>query len=99
MEQLSAALGWVCLTLGALSVAAGIILALKYRNQVVPEPAKPKVGDQGAINDLVKNTTDFAKALKDLDVSGKLLTVGVLLIGIAAITAGLDQVADAIKTI
>jgi hypothetical protein len=46
----------------------------------------------------IKNTAEFAKALKDLDLGGKLLTVGILLIAIAAITAGLDNVTEAIES-
>lgn len=90
------AIGWVCLVLGAVAIILGIITSIRNYNVQVPEPPQVTVDDQGAINDVIKNTTDFAKALKELDLGGKLLTVGVLLIAIAAISAGLDNVAEAI---
>lgn len=99
MDAFNLAIGWTCLILGAIAICVGIYTALQYRNQQIPQLPEPQVGDQGAINDIVKSSTEFAKALKDLDLSGKLLTVGVLLIAIAAIVAGLDAVAEAIESI
>lgn len=95
--DLSQAIGWVCLVLGAIAILAGVAVALKYMNVKPPEkPAAEVVGDHGAVVDVIGKTTEFAKALKDLDSSGRLLTVGVLLIAIAGVVAGLDNVADAI---
>ena len=97
--DLTVAVGWVTLILGAAAIIAGIVIALKYRDQKPPDIPKPAgVSEHGAVIDAIKNTTEFAKALKDLDLSGKLLTVGVLLIAISAITAGLNEVAQAITT-
>lgn len=96
---LTSAIGWTCLALGALSVAVGIWLAIIHRNQKVPVAPDPTVSDQGAVTDAIKNTTELAKALKDLDLGGRLLTVGVLLIAIAAITVGLDNVTQAIESL
>lgn len=98
MNALNQGIGWVCLVLGALSIASGIFAAFRYQKTEIPVPTTPKVGDHGAINDAIKNSVEFAKALKELDLTGKLLTVGVLLIAVAAIVAGLDTVADALKS-
>ena len=95
--KLSPTIGWVCLVLGALCIATGLVVAWTNRKVVPPAPPKAEVGDHGAIDETIKVMTDFAKALKDLDLSGKLLTVGVLLIAVAAVVAGLDGVAEAIK--
>jgi hypothetical protein len=97
--ELTAAIGWVCLVLGAASVACGIWMTIIHRNQEVPVAKPGTVGDHGTVNDAIKNAAEFATALKDLDLGGKLLTVGILLIAIAAITAGLDDVTEAIKSI
>lgn len=51
------------------------------------------------MTEIIGEMTDFAKALKDLDTSGRLLTVGVLLVAIAAVAAGLDNIADAIESV
>ncbi|WP_454857551.1 hypothetical protein [Promicromonospora soli] len=56
----------------------------------------PKVSH---VQNLIKNTAEFAKALKDLDLGGTLLTVGILLIAIASITGGLDNVTEAMESI
>jgi|GEM_PF-4059677 hypothetical protein len=98
MDSLSQAIGWVCLALGAIAILAGVAVAMKYKNVTPPEkPAAEVVGDQGAVGDVIDKTTEFAKALKDLDSSGRLLTVGVLLIAISGVVAGLDNIADAIE--
>jgi hypothetical protein len=100
MEDLTNAIGVISLGLGGLSIILGFVFALKNWNQKVPTPTPPPAGpvEHGAVVDLVGSATEFAKALKDLDLSGRLLSVGVLLIGVAAITAGLDSVADAIAS-
>lgn len=98
--ELTTAVGWVCLILGSISIIGGIWLtALHYRQEVPEKEVSDQiVRDHGAVTDAVKSVTDFAKALKDLDLGGKLLTVGVLLIAIAAISAGLDNVTEAIES-
>ena len=97
--ELTSAIGWTCLVLGAVCIVVGIWVAIIHRKQEVPVAKPATVGDHGAINDAIKNTADFAKALKDLDLGGRLLTVGVLLIAVAAITVGLDNVTQAIESL
>lgn len=97
MDALTQAIGWICLILGAAAIIAGIVVALKYRNVEPPKTGEAEVGDQG-LNETIDKVTEFAKALKDLDSSGRLLTIGVMLIAIAAVVAGLDSVAEAIKS-
>lgn len=98
METLSTAIGWTALVLGALAILAGIAVALVHKREEKPAIAAAVPGNQGAIGDTFKSVAELAKALKDLDSSGRLLTIGVLLIGIAAVVAGLDEVADAIAS-
>ena len=97
MDALASGIGWTSLVLGAASIAVGLVVAWNNRKLRVPEPTKPEVGDHGAVKDAIDSVTEFAKALKDLDLSGKLLTVGLLLIAIASVVAGLDNIAEAIK--
>lgn len=100
MDALVAFIGWVSAILGVIALAIGLTTAWKRRNDAPPEPTETTgLAEQGggAVNEAIKNVSDFAKALKDLDRSGQLMTIGVLLIAIAAITAGLDNVAEAIE--
>lgn len=97
MELLTPAIGWSSLVLGILVILVGIVTAWNLRNVRPPEPKKKEITEQG-FTDIVKDTTEFAKALKDLDRSMQLILVGVVLFGIAALVAGLDTVATAIET-
>lgn len=64
-------------------------------------PPVPPAGpvEQGAVTAIIDSTTAFAKALKDLEFGGRLMTVGVLLIAISALAAGLDEVAQAVTDV
>ena len=78
--ELTLALGWVCLLLGAVGIVLGFVIAWQQRNFKPPTPATATGPvEQGAVNDIIKSTTDFAKAVKDLDLGGRLMIVGVLL--------------------
>ncbi len=96
MPELGTAIGWGSLGIGILCALVGLAWVWGQRNAQVPNPAPDKVAEQGAIGDVVKATTDFAKALKDLDRGIQLITLGVLFVAISAVTAGFDTVADAI---
>jgi hypothetical protein len=98
MPELGTAVGWASLGLGVLCALVGLVLVWIHRNEKIPAVTDTKLGDQGAVVDAIKATTDFAKALKDLDRGIQLLTLGVLFIAVAAIAAGFDAVADAITT-
>ncbi len=97
METLSTAIGWTALVLGTLAILTGIAVAVIHKREEKPAIAAVP-GNQGAIGDTFKNGAELAKALKDLDSSGRLLTIGLVLIGIASVVAGLDNVADAIAS-
>jgi len=96
--ELTEVLGWVCLALGALGVLGGFAMSIQHANATPPERAAGPI-EQGAVVDVIKSTTDFAKAVKDLDLGGRLMIVGVLLIAVAALAAGLDQVAEAVTEV
>lgn len=98
MELLSQAIGWSSLVLGIICVALGLLLAWSQRNAKPPERPKPGLGEQAGVTEAIKATTDFAKALKDLDRSGQLLIIGVLFFAIAGLVAGLESVANAIES-
>lgn len=95
-QTLGLFVGWVSLVLGVLSMAMGLLLAWNQRNAAPPPAPTGGLGEQG-LQDVIKTTTDFAKALKDLDRAAQLFTIGVLFVAIAGLVAGLDSIAEAIK--
>jgi hypothetical protein len=97
MPELGTAIGWASLAIGLGCALVGLALVWSQRNAKVPLPPPDKVGEEGAIGEVIKATTDFAKALKDLDRGIQLITLGALFIAISAVTAGFDTVAEAIK--
>lgn len=104
MDDLTAAIGWVSLVLGTVFLIGGLAMAWQHRNVNVPTVTKG-LSEQGAVDEATAKVTEFAKALKDLDLGSRLMVVGVWLIAVAAIAAGLnevaesvDKIADAVKT-
>lgn len=87
--------------LGAVALVLGFIISYQHRNATPPTPPVPPAGpvEQGAVTAIIDSTTAFAKALKDLEFGGRLMTVGVLLIAISALAAGLDEVAQAVTDV
>jgi hypothetical protein len=98
MENLTMAIGWVSLVLGAAFLVAGLVMAWRHKDATVPT-VKKGLQEQGAVDDAIGKAADFAKALKDLDLGSRLMVVGVWLIAVAAIAAGLNEVADSVDKI
>jgi len=99
MPELGTAIGWASLVLGVLCTGLGLVLVWNQRKVTPPAaPAVETIKEQGAVTDVINATAGFAKALKDLDRGIQLITLGVLFIAVAAVVAGFDTVADAIKT-
>lgn len=96
-EALSPAIGWASLVFGVLATLVGLVIAWNQRNLKPPTVPAAKLDEQG-FTDTLKATTDFAKALKDLDRGMQLIMVGILFFGIAALVAGMDTVATAIES-
>lgn len=96
MEALTPAIGWASLVLGSFALVVGIAIAWIRRNDQPPASTEEAIGEQG-IGDVIAQMTAFATALKDLDLSGRLMTVGVLLIAVSAMVAGFDNLAEAIE--
>jgi len=99
MPELGTTIGWVSLVLGIASAAVGLVLVWGQRNVRPPAPpTEEKLKEQGAITDVIDSTTNFAKALKDLDRGIQLIILGVLFIAVASVAAGFETVADAIES-
>jgi hypothetical protein len=97
METLGLIVGWTSLVLGILAMLMGLVLAWNQRKATPPARPEVGLGEQAGIDKAIEATTEFAKALKDLDRAAQLFMVGVLFIAIAALIAGFDAVATAIE--
>lgn len=97
--KISDAVTVTSLILGAACILVGLALMWSQRNAKVPEATAQKVGEQGAISDVLGGVTDLAKALKDLDRGVQVITIGVALVAIAALGAGFDNVANAVSSV
>jgi hypothetical protein len=98
MPDLGIAVGWASLGLGVLSALVGLVLAWRQKDAAIPAPTPGKLGEQGAVDDIINASATFAKALKDLDRGIQLVMLGVLFIAVAALAAGFNTVADAITS-
>lgn len=99
MPELGTAIGWTSLVIGLLCSLVGLALVWTQRNATVPAPTAQKLGEQGGVEDVINATTNFAKALKDLDRGIQLVTLGVLFVAVSALAAGFNTVADAITKV
>lgn len=99
MEALTLAIGWGTLVLGLASISLGLYLLWKHRT--TPEDLRrvQEAAVTEGVTDVIDSASQFAKAIKDLDQASRALTVGVLLIAISALVAGLDSIADAIESL
>jgi hypothetical protein len=98
MPELVTVIGWVSLGLGALCALVGLALVWSQKDASIPKPTELKLGEQGAVDDVITASANFAKALKDLDRGVQLIMLGALFVAISALAAGLNTVADAIKS-
>ena len=99
MDSLAVAVGWAGLVAGILLILMGAWMMWIRRNQEIPRPDPATLTEQGGPQKIIDSATDLAKALKDLDRGSRLMVVGVLLVGFAALVAGVGEVADAVSEI
>ena len=93
--------GWGSFALGSLCIIAAVSIGVARRDAIYPDPVVPQDPQQRNIiaeetEKLVKTVTELAKELKEMDLIGKLLTVGVLLVLTAGVVTSVDSVASAI---
>lgn len=104
----SLVLGSVCILVGlvvaVLETIRYKIIADKAEEAATAAVTKAKAGvvtdqsvqEQGAIGDTLESLAKLATSLKDLDIGTRVLVLGVALVAIAGVAAGVDAIATAI---
>lgn len=99
MDSRLNALFWTSLVLGGLFLLAALVSWWRGRKAVPKLAQNGQVVEHGGVGDTFKNAAELAKAMKDLDQASRMAVIGVVLVGVAALAAGLDSVADAVSDI
>src|SRR4051794_4041025 len=95
--------GFVCFVVGIIAVIIDIVYTNQTKTQAkkAAEHAKTKINtgdlqEQDKVSDAINSVANLAKAMKDLDVGNRVLVIALAFFAVAAVTAGVDSIANAV---